>query len=69
MLVSSGASCSHDFFFFVFFLSFFFTTTIHCQAVIMILITLWSLGDVRHVQATELRPCFKYVSATVRLEL
>lgn len=35
----------------------------------MILITLQSPGDVRHTQATELRPCFKYVSAMLRLEL
>lgn len=35
----------------------------------MILITLRSPGDVRHTQATELRPSFKYVSATLRLEL
>ncbi len=59
MLVSSGASCNYDFF----------TTTIECQAVIMIPITLRSPGDVRHGRATELRPCFKYVSATLRLEL
>lgn len=59
MLVSSGASCNYDFF----------TTTIQCQAVIMILITLRSSGDVKHSQATELKPCFKYVSATLRLEL
>lgn len=55
-------SSNYDFFFL-------FLTTIQCQAVIMILITLWSPSDVRHVQATELRPCFKYVSATLRLEL
>lgn len=32
------------------------TTTIQCQAVIMILISLWHPGDVRHMHATELRP-------------
>lgn len=35
----------------------------------MILITQRSPGDVRHTQATELGPSFKYVSATLRLEL
>lgn len=59
MLASPGASSSNDFF----------ITTIQCQAVIMIPITLRSPGDVRHGRATELRPCFKYVSATLRLEL
>lgn len=63
MLSSSGANCSYMIFFF------FFTTTIQCQAVIMMLITQRSPGDVRHRRATELRPCFKYVSATLRLEL
>lgn len=32
----------------------------------MIRITLRSPGDVRHRQATELRPCFKYVSAAAQ---
>lgn len=40
-----------------------------CQAVIMILIILWHPGDVRHLHATELRPCFKYVSARLKPEL
>lgn len=47
----------------------FITTTMPCQAVIMILITLWHPGDVRHMHATELRPCFKYVSARLKPEL
>lgn len=44
----------------------FITTTIQCQAVIMILITLWHPGDVRHMHATELRPRFQCVNARLR---
>lgn len=47
----------------------FITTTIQCQAVIMILITPWHPGDVRHMRATELRPRFKCVSARLRPDL
>lgn len=47
----------------------FITTTIQCQCVIIILITLWHPGDVRHMHAPELRPCFKYVSARLKPEL
>lgn len=47
----------------------FIPATIQCQAVIMILITLWHPGDVRHMHATELRPRFKYVSARLRPDL
>lgn len=35
----------------------------------MILITLGHPGDVRHMHATELKPCFKYVSARLKPEL
>lgn len=60
MFVSSVASCNYAFCFFL---------TVLCKGVIMILITQRSPGDVRHTQATELGPSFKYVSATLRLEL
>lgn len=35
----------------------------------MILITSWHPGDVRHMPATELKPCFKYISARLKPEL